>query len=116
MSNLSTAKFIHFASERERKTYEVGMAQVAEKMKGHIRPTAQEIEAASIARGRAEILKKFGSAFYAKTFGTPPPRAMAAPAKPAASGAPKHFAKEVGPFQPTKMHHYVCRQWLPALA
>ena len=118
MSILSTAKPIHFATDAARKNYARGLNEAKARLAGHHKPTAQELEAASIARGRAEILKKFGSAFYAKTFGTAPPRAMAPAAKPspaAASGTPKHYAKEAGPFSPRKLHVYTCRQWLAPL-
>ena len=71
-------------------------------------------EAASIAEGRAIIAKRFGAAAFKKCFGTAPPHTMA-PAKPApvAATAPKHYAKETGPFSPRKLHCFVNRAWLP---
>ena len=115
MSNLSTAKPIHFASERDRRTYQTGLAQVAAKLAGHRKPTASQLEAATIAEGRAIIAKRFGREAFKCMFGCEPPRTMAAPARPAASGTPKHYAKEAGPFEPRKLHVYTCRQWLHAL-
>ena len=108
-------KNLQFNTPAQARAYSVGLALVEKTLAGKRKPTAQEIEAATVARGRAEILKKFGSAFYAKTFGVDPPRTMAPAAKPAASTSTvKHFAKETGPFQPRKLHIYTCRQWLPA--
>ena len=75
-------------------------------------------EQASIAEGKAEILKKLGAATYRKMFGTAPPRTMAPPAK-AAPATPastrKAYAAEAGPFQPRKLHVYSNRAWLPEL-
>ncbi len=106
-------KDLKFRTDAERKQFERGMAEVQRKLSGHVTQTPQELEAATIARGRAEILKKFGSAFYAKTFGTAPAKPMAQPAKPASSpGTVKHFAKETGPFEPRKLHCFVNRAWL----
>ena len=108
-------KDLKFRTDAERKQFERGMAEVQRKLSGHVTQTPQELEAATIARGRAEILKKFGSAFYRKTFGTEPAKTMAPAAKPAPAtpARVKTFA-DTGERSPRKLHIYTCRQWLPA--
>ena len=103
-------KDLKFRTDDERKRFERGMAEVQRKLSGHVTQTPQELEAATIARGRAEILKKFGSAFYAKTFGTAPAKPMGPPAK-AASSTParvKTYAPPAAPRQLTR-HCYTTR-------
>ena len=113
---MTATKNLQFNTPAQARAYAAGMAQVTAKLAGNHKPTPAEIEAASVARGRSEILKKFGSAFYVKTFGTAPAKPMAPAAKPAASpGTVQYFAKETGPFQPRKLHIYTCRQWLAPL-
>ena len=103
-------KNLQFNTPAQARAYSVGLALVEKTLAGKRKPTAQEIEAATVARGRAEILKKFGSAFYAKTFGTAPAKPMAPPAK-AASSTParvKTYAPPAAPRQLTR-HCYTTR-------
>jgi len=101
-----------FSTEAARKSYQTGLAQVAAKLKGHHKLTAQELAADSITKGKAEVLKKLGAVAYRKCFGHEPPRAMAPPAVTAAQPARKTYAQPV-PERPRRtLHRYVCREWL----
>ena len=67
-------------------------------------------EAASIAEGHAQILRKLGRTGYAKQFGKAPDAALVIKVygKPSAPKAP-------APARPVKTYHrYTCRTWLPA--
>ena len=103
-------KDLKFRTDAERKQFERGMAEVQRKLSGHVTQTPQELEAATIARGRAEILKKLGSGFYRKAFGTDPPRTMAPAAKPAPAtpARVKTYAPPAAPRQLTR-HCYTTR-------
>jgi len=116
MSTQSTAPPIRFATERERKTYQIGMAQVAARLKGHVAPTAAEREAATIAEGRAIIAKRFGRETFKRMFGCEPAKTMAPPAKAApAAPARKAFAEPASTSTRTR-HFYACKNWLPQTA
>ena len=96
---------IHFSTPQERKTFAIGLAQVAARLKGHHKLTLAEREAATVARGKAEVLKKLGTAGFRRCFGHEPPRAMAAPAaKPQAPAQPirRNYA---APEQPQRTFH-----------
>ena len=70
-------------------------------------------EQASIAEGKRILATKMSPQAFLHAFGHPPPaKKMAIPARPAASGTPKHYAKETGPFEPRKLHVYTCKAWL----
>ncbi len=79
-------------------------------------------QAAAIADGHAQILRKLGKIGYAKQFGKAPDpqlvvKVYGAPTRPTTHVAPtrvKAYAKETGERSPRKLHIYTCRQWLPA--
>ena len=98
-------KTLTFSNESARKCYETGLRIVREKLSGHHKLTLAEREAATVARGKAEVLKKLGAAGFRRCFGHEPPRAMAAPAvKPPAPAQPirKTYA---APEQPQRTFH-----------
>ena len=71
-------------------------------------------EAASIAEGKRILAGKLSPAGFLHAFGhAPPAKTMAAkPSPAAATGKPKHYSTEAGPFQPRKLHCFVNRAWL----
>ncbi|MCX6875388.1 MAG: hypothetical protein NTW21_16510 [Verrucomicrobia bacterium] len=105
---MSTA--IQFSSPREARTYQTGMAEVARKLRGHRKPSTQELEARTLAEGKLQVLKKLGRDGYRKLFGSEPPRTMA-PATTATCTL-KSYSTETGPFNPPKLHRYICKNWL----
>jgi len=110
----STAQTIRFTSDRERKAYQDGLAIVARKLAGCTRPTADELHAAAIADGRAQVLKKLGSAAYWKCFNSDPPKTMAPATTATRTTAANRKSYESGEYSPRKLHRYDCRNWLPA--
>ena len=106
MTATQPTKTMHFNSPLEAKSFAAGKIIAERKLQGHHRPTAAEIEATTIARGKAEVLKKLGAASYRKMFGVDPP--TPAPATKPAPTAPTRAVKTY--------HRYACKNWLPALA
>ena len=99
----STEPTIRFSSERERKSYQNGLAIVAKKLAG--RPLSHELrQLATIAAGKALVAQKCGAKFYQAAFGTPPP-ATTAPA-PRTQAQPSRRSCSTPP--PVKTFHRYC--------
>ena len=68
-------------------------------------------QAAALADGHAQILRKLGKIGYAKQFGKAPDPQLVVKVYGAPTRPPTHVA-------PTRknytLHRYACRQWLPA--
>ena len=104
---------IKFDSPRSRTSYETGIREVKAKL-ANARPDAAQREAATIADGKRQILKKLGASGYRRCFGAEPPTTTTTkPATRPAATASSALAARVKSYSTGRtLHRYVCRQWL----